>query len=125
VVELDLSMPFERIVSHPNVRADIGRVCLKRGPLVYCVEEADNKGAAIERIKLPRGAQVETVERPDLFDGILTVMAEGREASAEDWNGALYRPEPPVSTARRLTAIPYYLWGNREPGRMLVWIPEC
>jgi uncharacterized protein len=125
VVELDLSMPVERIFSHPNVRADIGRVCLKRGPLVYCVEEADNKGAAIERIKLPRGAQVETVERPDLFDGILTVMAEGREASAEDWNGALYRPEPPVSTARRLTAIPYYLWSNREPGRMLVWIPEC
>ena len=58
-------------------------------------------------------------------DGILTVMAEGREASAEDWNGALYRPEPPFSTARRLTAIPYYLWSNREPGRMLVWIPEC
>ena len=22
------------------------------------------------------------------------------------------------------TAMPYYLWNNREPGRMLVWIPE-
>jgi DUF1680 family protein len=124
-VELDLPTPVERIYSHPNVRADIGRVCLQRGPLVYCVEEADNKGAAVDRIRLPRSAQVETVERPDLFDGVVTVVAEGKEARAEDWDGALYRPAPPSSTDRRVTAIPYYLWSNRQPGKMLVWIPEC
>jgi uncharacterized protein len=124
-VELDLPMPVERIYSHPNVRADIGRVCLQRGPLVYCVEEADNKGAAVDRIRLPRQAQVETGERPDLFDGVVTVVAEGKEARAEDWDGALYRPAPPVSTDQRLTAIPYYLWSNRGAGKMLVWIPEC
>ena len=37
-VELDLPMPPERIFANPRVRADVGRVALRRGPLVYCLE---------------------------------------------------------------------------------------
>jgi DUF1680 family protein len=24
-----------------------------------------------------------------------------------------------------MIALPYYLWSNRGPGRMMVWIPEA
>lgn len=124
-VELDLPMPAERIYAYPEVRADRGAACLKRGPLVYCVEAADNKDVAVERARLPRGAKVEAVERSDLFDGIVTLAVAGSEAEADDWAGALYRTAPPVEVDKQLTAIPYYLWCNRGSGKMTVWLPEC
>ena len=58
VVTLDLPMPPERIYAHPSVRMDVGRVALKRGPLVYCVEETDNPGGRVQRLRLPRGAEI-------------------------------------------------------------------
>ena len=35
-------MAVERLRAHPEVRQDAGRIALKRGPLVYCLEEVDN-----------------------------------------------------------------------------------
>jgi DUF1680 family protein len=123
-VELDLPMPVQRLYAHPDVRTDIGRVCLARGPLVYCIEEADNPEAAISRLRLPRDAQITAGKRSDLFDGIIAVAADARVAEAADWNSALYRTKPALDQPARMTAIPYYLWSNRETGRMAVWIPE-
>ncbi|MBZ0279060.1 MAG: glycoside hydrolase family 127 protein, partial [Anaerolineae bacterium] len=51
-VRLKLAMPVERIAANPQVRQDIGRVALQRGPVVYCLEEADN-GAGLARVALP------------------------------------------------------------------------
>ena len=48
VVTLDLKMPAERLYAHPNVRMDVGRAALRRGPLIYCVEEADNPGGPVQ-----------------------------------------------------------------------------
>ena len=41
-VDLVLPMAVERIEAHPAVRQDAGFVALQRGPIVYCLEEADN-----------------------------------------------------------------------------------
>ena len=124
VVDLDIPMEVARVYSHPDVRMDIGRVCLKRGPFVYCVEQADNPDLAIVRLRLPRDASIQASERPEIFDGIVELVADGKLARAEDWNGNLYRSTPVKEDPVRLTAIPYYAWSNRGPGRMLVWLPE-
>ncbi|HTV71117.1 MAG TPA: beta-L-arabinofuranosidase domain-containing protein, partial [Rhizobiaceae bacterium] len=63
VIELELPMPPERIYAHPSVKENVGRVALKRGPLVYCVEETDNPGGKVQRLELPRAVSVETRER--------------------------------------------------------------
>src|SRR5690606_13500251 len=98
---------------------------IRRGPLVYCLEQTDNH-AAIERVRLPRNASLSAENRDDLFGGIVTIVTDGgAEADADDWADRLYRTEPPKYEATRLTAVPYYLWNNREAGRMLVWIPEA
>jgi hypothetical protein len=125
VVEIDLPMPAERIYAHPDVRADVGRVAIRRGPLVYCAEQADNGNHPVKRLRLPRRAPLNPAGRSDLFDGIVTVTADAEVAETGDWNGALYRPEAPKTTSVKFTAIPYYLWCNRGPGQMLVWIPEA
>jgi DUF1680 family protein len=116
-------MPPERLYAHPSVRMDVGRVALRRGPLIYCVEEADNPGGPVQRLTLPRGAPL-SAERTDALGGATMLKAPARElvSSAGD---ALYSTAPPASRDATLTAVPYYLWANREPGSMQVWIAEA
>lgn len=122
-VELELPMPVERVYAHPAVKADVGRVALRRGPLVYCVEEADN--AAPQRIFLPADAALTAREAPELLGGV--VVVEGTAVALDDagWEGALYRAEAPARRPVALRAIPYFAWDNRAPGAMLVWLPEA
>jgi DUF1680 family protein len=124
VVELDLPMPVERVYAHPKVKMDVGRVALKRGPLVYCLEQIDNGNKAVAMFRLPRASTLKTVSRSDLFDGIVTVVANAEATDPDEWNGELYRHTPPSDEPAEFTAVPYYIWNNRGPNPMLVWIPE-
>ena len=124
-IALELPMPPERIYAHPAVKEDIGRVALKRGPLVYCVEEIDNPGGPVQQLRLPRTASVEPRMRGDLFDGIVTLTASAEREDASGWGDGLYRSAPPQAMPSHLTAIPYYLWNNREKGSMQVWVSEA
>jgi hypothetical protein len=124
-ITLELPMPAERIYAHPSVRMDVGRVALRRGPLVYCLEEADNPGGTVQRFRLPRTAELRTSTRSDLFGGAVTITAAALALEDGDWRHELYRTAPPSETKAELTALPYYLWNNRERGSMLVWVPEA
>jgi uncharacterized protein len=124
VVALDLPMPAERIYAHPAVRMDAGRVALKRGPLVYCCEEVDNPQGPVQRIKLPRHSKIKAVPRADLFDGTVTLSADAVRLDDGDWGDTLYRTEQPLEQPVTLTALPYYLWNNRQKGSMMVWLVE-
>jgi DUF1680 family protein len=123
-IKLDLPMPAERLYANPGVIMDVGRVALKRGPLVYCVEEADNPGGAVQRLKLPRDAELKSTTRADLFGGAVTLSAPATAIDPSDWRD-LYRTTPPKESETTLTALPYYLWANRGRGSMVVWIPEA
>ena len=123
VVELDLPMPVERLYANPNVRGDVGRVALRRGPLIYCVEEIDNPSTPTPLLRLPKAAQARAEFRKDLFDGIVTIVADAEVAKADE-DGALYQTQPFPREGARLTAVPYYIWNNRGPNRMAVWLPE-
>ncbi|MCP4250395.1 MAG: glycoside hydrolase family 127 protein, partial [bacterium] len=125
VVELDLPMPVERIEAHPRVAADTGRVALQRGPIVYCLEAADNS-MPVRRLSLPREARLTTEDRPGLLGGVTVITGTALAAGARewrDWEGALYHPATAVRPVA-FVAIPYYAWDNREPGEMVVWLPE-
>lgn len=123
-IALELPMPAERIYAHPSVKADRGRVALKRGPLVYCVEEVDNPGGRVQQLELPREARIDVEERSDVFDGVVMLRAAAQRAEGGDWGDSLYRNAPSAVVDCKLTAIPYYLWNNRANGSMQVWICE-
>jgi hypothetical protein len=123
VIELNLPMPPVRLYANPGVIDDAGRVALKRGPLVYCVEEADNPGGRAQRFRLPRDAQLRA-EHHDAFDGIVALRAEAIAVDESEFRD-LYRTSPPKEGPSPLTAIPYFLWANRQQGSMVVWIPEA
>jgi len=124
VIELDLPMPVERIYANPQVKADIGRVALKRGPLVYCFEQADNSPAAVPMLRLPRSATTRTEARNSPFARLIAVVAEGQALTEATGNQALYSSEPYIAAAAAMTAVPYFSWCNRGSNRMAVWIPE-
>jgi DUF1680 family protein len=123
-ISLDLPMPAERLFAHPHVVMDAGRVALKRGPLVYCIEEADNPGGSVQRLKLPRKSELRSTTRADLFGGAVTLSAEATAIDTSGWTD-LYRTTPSAEHEATLTALPYYLWANRGKGSMVVWIPEA
>lgn len=104
VVTLELPMPVRRVVAHPAVKADAGRFAVERGPLVYCAEGADNGGRVLS--KAPGAAvSFETVAKPDMLGGIVTIRMTPKEKGDS------------------LTLIPYYAWCHRGPNEMEVWFP--
>ena len=116
-------MPPERLYADPQVRMDLGRVALRRGPLIYCVEEADNPGGPVQTLTLPRDATIEPERRKDLLGGIVALRTTARRLLPAP-DSPLYAPSPPASHDVMLTALPYFLWANREPGSMQVWLAE-
>jgi len=123
-VTLDLAMPAERLYAHPNVRMDVGRAALRRGPLIYCVEEADNPGGPVQTLALPRSTPLYAVWRKDLFEGVMTLTGGAKRLVPGKGSGALYSTEPPAAEDVTLVAIPYHLWANRAVGSMQVWLAE-
>ena len=119
-VLLDLEMPVEQVEAHPAVAADAGRIALQRGPLVYCVEEADN-GPRLAHLRIPRKARLKAKRAPDLLGGVTVIT--GKAKRPEEGGESLYRPGPARRRKTPFTAIPYYAWDHRSPGEMAVWLP--
>lgn len=124
VVEWTLPMPIECVYAHPAVRADAGRVALQRGPLVYCLEEADN-GPLLHDLALPREAELRATWEPELLGGVVTLSGRALRRDPAGWENALYRPNVHATRAVAIKAIPYYAWANRGAGEMLVWLREA
>lgn len=73
-VNLTLPMPAERLYAHPAVKANAGRVALRRGPLVYCVEGQDHAQPP-HCLRLPRGVVLTARLRADLLGGVAVIEA--------------------------------------------------
>lgn len=121
---MELSIPFqiERIEANPNVLQARGKVALRLGPLIYCLEQPDNT-ADVDRIMLPASAELTQHFEPGLLGGVTLITGEGRVHTSGMWGNQLYRPLPAISTkAVSIRAIPYCVWGNRGRHKMKVWI---
>ncbi|MCJ7471849.1 MAG: glycoside hydrolase family 127 protein [Actinobacteria bacterium] len=124
VVELVLPMVIQRIKAHPNVRVNIGKVALQRGPVVYCLEEIDN-GPNLHEIVLPRKSELKAEFDDNLLGGLTVINAEAQRYNSSWEKDELYKAEV-ESQYRPVTVrfIPYYSWANRTTGEMMVWITE-
>lgn len=123
-VVLDLPMSVRQTIAHQRVDAVRGCVAVERGPLVYCLEQADQPaGVLIDDIELVT-SDCTAVWRPDLLGGVTAIEMTGRTTPG---SAPLYQPQTAgdgqPGRLGRLTAIPYFAWANRGPGPMRVWIP--
>lgn len=127
-VTLSLEMSPTLLAAHPRVDPTRGCAALRRGPLVYCLEQADQPADVdLQDVAISPNTQMTASWQPDLLNGVMTVQLEGVAYDTSSWDGTLYRAldslTPPQGRAVPLTAIPYYAWANRGPGVMRVWIP--
>jgi len=121
LLALTLPMPVEQVEAHPAVRMNGGQVALQRGPLVYCLEEIDN-GAHLHDIRLPRNSRLTAKYEPRLLGGAVVIAGQALRRKPAGWKGRLYRADQSKTKSVVIKAIPYFLWNNRKPGEMLVWI---
>ena len=108
-------MSIQRVYAHEKVREDQGQVALMRGPLVYCLEAADQPNVDLFRLTLPSSAQLRAaphpkMQHPDLLGSVTVIEGEALAAGKKP---------------QAMIAIPYFAWANRQLGAMLVWIQEA
>ncbi len=115
-VTYDLPMQVNRLVSSADLKFDNNRVAIQRGPIVYCVEGADNDNKAWNFI-LPSTVDFEISDQTILDEPIkaLSAMVPLLSVSAD---GSSLQTEK-----KKITAIPYYTWANRGKNEMQVWLP--
>ena len=105
MVELEIPMPVQKVVSHEMVKDNLGKVALQRGPLVYCLEAADNGGHVLNR-SIADDTEFTPEFRSNLLGGITVLKSEDQDES------------------EGIIAIPYYTWSHRGIGEMAVWLPR-
>ncbi len=117
---LVLDMEPFRVYSNTSVHNNEGYAALQCGPLVYCLEGVDHSGE-IHSLRLAKNSDLKMELNHSLFGGINLLKTEGYRMQSAPGLYSRVRPKPQPTT---ITAVPYYVWGNRGLGQMRVWIPE-
>jgi len=113
-LELNLPMPVRYSVCDEKVGANVDRIAITRGPLVYCAEEADNNGL-VQRFILPDALPPEAESHTPILDGPLQGMVTVTISAEEKVDG--------TTREAAMTLVPYFAWNNRGNGSMNVWFP--
>lgn len=121
VLEFEIPLQPVLVGAHPFVTADSGKAAIMRGPVVYCLEQADN-GENLNTVILRGGRKMHAEYDEKLLGGTCVVTADAYRVSTDGWEGKLYRPVQERLTECTVRAIPYCLWNNRGIGEMRVWL---
>nr|WP_314463133.1 beta-L-arabinofuranosidase domain-containing protein [uncultured Clostridium sp.] len=124
-IRLKLDMGAKRWYAHPMVENDLGKFAVSRGPIVYCLEEADN-GKNLHLLSVEKQEPFEYEFEETLLGGVGVLTASGWKTEVDRKEEGLYRKsnsaEKKVKT--KIKWIPYYSWANRGENEMRVWVRE-
>ena len=120
-IRFETDVPVRLMQADPRVRADAGKTAVQMGPFVYCFEETDN-GRNLSALRIDISSSLKKTAEYGLPGGLPAVVLRGWKT--EEWQDSteLYRPYECREKEVSLTAVPYYIWGNRQPGEMLIWV---
>ena len=128
VIDFDLKMSAEFLKPHPRIDAARGCVSLRKGPVIFAIEQADvkDKGYFVDDFSVdPKAAIKETKVSIAGIGEVPALEIGGYFETYKTSADYPYANPLPVehSPAIHITAIPYSQWGNRVKGGMKVWIP--
>ena len=108
-VELNFPMVPHGVFGHPLIEDTKGKVALMRGPVIYCLEEADNP-EFFNQASEPEIQLNNLIGKYDenLLGGVVSIKSKA--VVSENKN-------------MEVRYIPYYSWANRGEGKMKVWAP--
>ena len=111
VISLSLPMDVRRIVANDNAEDLRQKVALERGPIVFCIEAADQPDRTIFDKYLLATNQLSQHFESSLLGGVIVLDGQAMKVGQ---NGEVSQV--------KLRAIPYSTWNNRGPQAMEVWI---
>ncbi|MHA1292963.1 MAG: glycoside hydrolase family 127 protein [Promethearchaeota archaeon] len=102
---IELKFPIKPKIEFGDsrIKATRGKVAISCGPIIYCLEQKDNKEFDIFKARISKNPELKIKFEPDLLGGINVIRGY-------------------LSSKEKFTAIPYYAWCNRGPTKMIVWI---
>jgi uncharacterized protein len=109
-VELDLPMTIDRVTMPPRFKEYQDLAALRRGPIIYCIEQQDSP-VSVTSLNLPPDPDLKAEHNPDLLGGV-TVL-RGTLPRTENLRGLVTVP---------VQFIPYGVWNNRGPDTMWIWL---
>ena len=112
-------MPIDTVFCNPKVTNNTGRIALRRGPVVYALEEIDQSSPVRELI-IDLQKTMSLTNIAGLPDGTPAISGSAVREFFED--DELYSTSSPKYQSVSFTAIPYALWQNRGPSNMSVWL---
>lgn len=101
-VTLELPMKPRFVTANQLVKEVNNKVAIACGPIVYCLEKADNN--TLEQVSIDTTAPLQLAYQKNLLKGVNVIT--GKTAGGESF-----------------TAIPYYAAGNRKKKGYKVWLP--
>ena len=116
VVMYELPMQTNKVIAREELKQDKNRIAVQRGPIVYCIEGADNNGKAWNVI-IPENTKFETIDYKVLDEPVKALTAEVPVVTVGE-DGLSLKTEK-----KKIIAIPYYTWANRGKNEMQVWLP--
>jgi DUF1680 family protein len=116
-ISLELPMPVRKVEANDSVKADLNKIALERGPIVFCAEGVDNPNSRALNILIDEDSKLTTKFNPHLLNGVQTIEGTVKATKKISQNeiGAV---------KQKFRAIPYYAWANRGPQNMTVWFGE-
>ena len=131
VIRVKFDMTPQVIEANPRVVDDFGRVAVRRGPLVFCLEQLDQpEGVGLFDVSLDvrpeRSSNFDEEFHADLLGGVMMLKHKGAVTDKSAASEALYQhytAKNPEVRQVELKFIPYYAWANRAPSPMQVWTP--
>jgi DUF1680 family protein len=126
-LELDLPLRPRLMQAHPLVEETRNQVAVMRGPLVYCLESTDLRDdVRVGDVFIPRDVALKSFTESDGPLMGMTFLSATASMRREEtgFNTPLYRElsqQPSQDT--EITLIPYFVWANRGPSEMSVWLP--
>ncbi|MBI4473882.1 MAG: glycoside hydrolase family 127 protein, partial [Acidobacteria bacterium] len=109
---IDTVFPFEvrHVTADSRVRENRGRVAIERGPIVYCLEWPESGDGHVLELLFNTAGDMKPRFDASILGGVNLIETEAR------------RMTQPSLPPKAVTLIPYYLWANRGPGEMSVWL---
>ncbi len=119
-ITLDFPMYPRIMAANPAVREDAGKVAVICGPMVYCLEEADN-GQNLHLLSL-NCSKPDFKLQPNSTFGATTITASGKKQQIKEDTSLYHEYCAEKAETCTLTFLPYYMWNNRGEGEMTVWV---
>jgi len=110
LISVEFPVEVRRVVTDQRVADNRRRMAIERGPIVYCAEWPEVEGGRALDLLFDRDVELTPSVDEGLYGGVTVINAEARSLTN------------PSSPSKRVRLIPYYLWANRGPGEMSVWL---